>query len=639
MRRVALGVLLGLPGLVLSAGGQTATPAPQVFRTSVDMITLDVSVLDRDRRPVRGLSAADFTVLENGRPLKIVAFSEVALPDRLVSVAPWVNDVAPDVVTNRFEPDRLIVLLLDDWNVATNPADVLQTKRIAHAILDELGATDYAAVVYTFTHAKSQEFTTDKAKLREAVDRFTSSHFNDPPTGPTLPSMACPHNECVTAALRAVSDVMRDSWPGRRKAIAYISPEGRYTVGPQSIGASDTGLTEPGESANIWDSGPDLARTFRALQMANVNVYQYDPRGLADALTIEIKPNTSSVMGMFADATGGRIVTRTNAPAARVGEMIRETSAYYMLGVEPSAAAGEAFRPVTVRVSNPDLTVRSRTGYFRERLSPDRAAERRSPPVDHAMTAARTITDLPLSLTAAPFATPTGGAVAVVAGLDRTPDMAAADTIEIAARAFDQARGDRLSRGVATARLQLSRNTNATRPVHYDLGNRLDLPPGRYEVRVVASSGTTGTIGSVLTYVTVPDFAKQPFTASGLVLAHVPFRRATGRDPLGDLLPFTPTTVRTFREDDEIAAVMRLYQAPNHEGPIDVVAEIRNDADAVVVDHAEQISADRTQRTPRTSEYRLDVPLASLDPGEYLLAIQATSGAVTVTRQLRFRVE
>jgi hypothetical protein len=38
-------------------------PGPQAtFRTGIDVIQIDVSVLDRDRRPVHGLAAADFTV-------------------------------------------------------------------------------------------------------------------------------------------------------------------------------------------------------------------------------------------------------------------------------------------------------------------------------------------------------------------------------------------------------------------------------------------------------------------------------------------------------------------------------------------------------------------------------------------------
>jgi hypothetical protein len=62
---------------VPSAEQQPAPAQLPPFRVGVDALQLDVSVLDRNRRPVRGLTAADFTVLEDGKPSRIVAFSAV----------------------------------------------------------------------------------------------------------------------------------------------------------------------------------------------------------------------------------------------------------------------------------------------------------------------------------------------------------------------------------------------------------------------------------------------------------------------------------------------------------------------------------------------------------------------------------
>jgi hypothetical protein len=51
---------------------QLPNPDPRrpqaTFRAGVDLIQIDVSVLGRDRRPVRGLTAADFSLLEDGQP-------------------------------------------------------------------------------------------------------------------------------------------------------------------------------------------------------------------------------------------------------------------------------------------------------------------------------------------------------------------------------------------------------------------------------------------------------------------------------------------------------------------------------------------------------------------------------------------
>ncbi len=47
----------------LPAQGQSERPQ---FRTGVELLQLDVAVLDSKRQPVSGLTAADFTVLDNG---------------------------------------------------------------------------------------------------------------------------------------------------------------------------------------------------------------------------------------------------------------------------------------------------------------------------------------------------------------------------------------------------------------------------------------------------------------------------------------------------------------------------------------------------------------------------------------------
>ena len=79
-RVAALTVVVILAGLAL--GAQQTPPPEQLpsFRASVDLIDIDVSVLDKHRRPVQGLTAADFTVLEDGKPRPVVAFTPVDLP-------------------------------------------------------------------------------------------------------------------------------------------------------------------------------------------------------------------------------------------------------------------------------------------------------------------------------------------------------------------------------------------------------------------------------------------------------------------------------------------------------------------------------------------------------------------------------
>ena len=92
---------------------QDPIPPQVTFRTGIDLIQVDVSVLDKDRHPVRGLTAADFILLEDGKPRPIVSFAEIHVPAPIVPPTGWMADVAPDVVTNTHPTGRLVVIAHD----------------------------------------------------------------------------------------------------------------------------------------------------------------------------------------------------------------------------------------------------------------------------------------------------------------------------------------------------------------------------------------------------------------------------------------------------------------------------------------------------------------------------------------------
>ena len=94
------------------AGQQESRPQ---FRTGVELVQLDVTVLDNQRRPVTGLSASDFTVLDDGVETPIRAFTPVELARPLAAPPVWAGDISPDAVTNQAtrEDGRLLVILLD----------------------------------------------------------------------------------------------------------------------------------------------------------------------------------------------------------------------------------------------------------------------------------------------------------------------------------------------------------------------------------------------------------------------------------------------------------------------------------------------------------------------------------------------
>ena len=156
-----------------SAPQNPLQPVP-LFRSRVDLVVLDVSVLDGERRPVRGLTAQDFAIVEDGRPQTIAMFSAIDLPDPPAPTAPWLRDVAPDVRRNEDDArGQLVVLLLDDAN-PMSLEDAQHVRTYGRSVIERLGPNDLAAVAFVADARSGQEFTRDRARLLAAVDRFTS---------------------------------------------------------------------------------------------------------------------------------------------------------------------------------------------------------------------------------------------------------------------------------------------------------------------------------------------------------------------------------------------------------------------------------------------------------------------------------
>ena len=128
-----------LVGVVFAQNPPTQSP---VFKSKVEVVQLDVSVLDKQRQPVRGLTQADFTILEDGQSQKVTAFSAVDVPVKPPPpTAKWMREVSIDIQTNEPEQNpegRLFVLILDDGLIPADPGAIANAKRIGRAIVDRL---------------------------------------------------------------------------------------------------------------------------------------------------------------------------------------------------------------------------------------------------------------------------------------------------------------------------------------------------------------------------------------------------------------------------------------------------------------------------------------------------------------------
>ena len=394
MRRLACvaSALVAFCLLVLHAQAPTTQRPTSTFRGGTELLLVDVSVLDTARHPVRDLEAADFTVLVDGKVRPVVAFNAVDVPPpppEPAGEAPWVRDVAPDVVTNEKKPGRVFVILLDDYSMSAGRVDVagiIKARQVAYGVVDAMGPDDRAAVVMPeFGHA-SQDFTSDRQLLRTAIEK--AALFPSGGTGQEDTDGPCDCGACNLQVLDRIAQAMR-TLPEQRKVLFHISAGS--VIAPAELPTTATSRGRKEHCAMIRREA--AADAIRHAQLANVTIEAFDPRLLSltarnwatpsgnsiqDARAVLYDPavQRTQFLRTVAEQTGGRAFVNNNDIDREVPAVIAETSAYYLLGVErPSPSAGKQ-HSVQVRVNRKDVDVRTRTGYTDETEQERQAAAR-----------------------------------------------------------------------------------------------------------------------------------------------------------------------------------------------------------------------------------------------------------------------
>jgi VWFA-related protein len=132
-----------------AAAAQSVQPA-QRFQTSAEVIIIQASVKDSNGRPVRGLTAADFEVLDNGVAKTVLSLQ--ADTDAPLSVA-------------------FLVDMSGSMAIGSKRA---MARRTFHALLSHLrrGADEVAVFTFDAKLHERQPFTQSLERLGEALDDF-----------------------------------------------------------------------------------------------------------------------------------------------------------------------------------------------------------------------------------------------------------------------------------------------------------------------------------------------------------------------------------------------------------------------------------------------------------------------------------
>jgi VWFA-related protein len=402
-----------------------------VVRVNTRLVLVDVVATDHKGAPVEGLTAQDFTVLEDGRPqqLRNFSFQKPNTVSSRGSAAP--RKLAPNVFTNvpGYKPEgALNVILLDSLNTTTLNQAVLHDNLLK--VMQKL-PNDRPIAVYALGRQLTllQDFTTDPALLQTAVKAIKdkNSTLLENPTG-TLRTQWVPP---------AIAQQMPDGMLQRVKEFAEASAVSAtdlrvlYTLDAlQSLARSLAAY--PGRKNLIWvsESFPlviiadpggiamragsadrnytvQLARTADILTSAQIAVYTMDIRGITNQSTYSASglSSTTDVVGRplsdpnnqqeqtrhdtdetqsgratendVSQRTGGESFHNTNDFAKVILKSIEDGSTYYTLAYSPENRNWDGrYRKIQVKTGRSGIKLRYRTGYL---ASDPRAFEKQDP--------------------------------------------------------------------------------------------------------------------------------------------------------------------------------------------------------------------------------------------------------------------
>ena len=679
-----------------------AAAAAQQFRSSIELVHLDVSVLDASRRPVTGLTAADFTILEDGQPRPVEAFAAVTLPPPAKKDdAPWSRTVSPDVQLNepvRAPEGRLFVLVIDDALIPGDPAIVAAARRIGDTAIARLSPGDQMAVVFTAGRRGAQNFTSDHSKLRAAVASFQpgmARHVMGWDLATWNEEKQIWERQVDADAgyragsLRTLEDVTTSlaAAPQRRKAVIFLSPG----VFADSEAGAGVRLASPGESMQIRDSNAALvgrlAPLYRRLRAANITLYTVDPAGLggmeayvaraagsiaaiatakesSGAFTDWFNPSSPpravdlarrmaqvqlDFMKSAAENTGGLAVLDTNDVEGGINRIFDENTSYYLLGFSPPAThrPGSLHR-LEVKVSRPGMTVRTRSGYEVPAPAPPAPSPGAPGETKSAQPEAMAVAisgpvprgTLPMRVALAPFKSPAGSPSAAIVIVTLGLEHKAGGSSE---QSFELELRAFTVEGASSAGERRT-GTLTLRPpppgeAAADLLSTLALGHGRYELRIGARLSPAAIEGSIFADLEVPEFAKDPVSLSGVLMETTPGGNAGPLGALKDLVAVVPTTRREFTlADKQVRAFLRVYQGGSS-APAPVTLRVS------VRNQAQELVYNYPHRLAparfagdREEEFVFDLPMNALRPGSYLLTFEAVAGTARALRQVRFAI-
>jgi VWFA-related protein len=646
-----------------SAGSQTP-----VFRSGTNLVLVDVVVRDRNGAVVRGLTADDFQLLEDGQPQQIqsFAFEEIGTQARPMTTAGLLSSAGnssgpvrilesaasnaqPSVApldTTDLAGHRLLVIVFDtssmqpeDVQLAIDAANTWVANHMTDADLVALATVGSNLNVLT-------DFTTDKEAVQTALrklsaadgiapdaldastaatdDASTTATDDSTATDPGMQELDTFNNDVRLRALTTLAEMLTPLQ--QKKAILYFSS---------------------GMARNGTDNQVELRKAVNAAVRANIAIYPADARGLQAVVPGGSARNRSQGgLGAFsgravsdqftqlaaqqetlqtlASDTGGTAFTDTNDFGEAFSRITRDISAYYILGFSSNNPAKDGrFRRLTVKLrTRSALKVESREGYYADRDFAHTAKGDREVLLREQLAAALPATDIPVYMTSGWFRLASDRyfvPLSVALPGNAVPSSDDRTTLDVAGAIRDE-------RGLPVAQIRdtltvpkAAAGSLGARQVLYETG--VSLPPGRFSAKVVVRENSGGLMGTFETRIVVPDLKHSPVKVSSVVISTqlqaAPVKKT--QNPLvRDNTELVPNLTHIVGRDQKLYLYYEVYDPAQANGAPQLATSLtfyHAGVKAFETPIVERTSLDAADR--HAAIFQFEVPPGSLKPGLY----------------------
>jgi VWFA-related protein len=343
------GPVVPLPGAASPGGEAPGAPSPDAFSSGV---RLNIVVTDHSGAPIPGLTASDFTILDNNQPSKILSFH---------AYGPGVQPTDPPVQ---------VIILFDTVNTDFNA--VSYTRQQVENFLRLNGghlAVPVSLVWLTNTGVEPQGAPTLDGNALATVLDGSEARLR------TINRSAGAYGaiERFELSSRALDGIARSEVkiPGR-KLVIWAGPGWPMLDGP-NINLSNKG------QQSLFGEIVELSTLLRIAQIDVYSIAQGIPgpetflyesflKGVKKASQANI-PNLG--LGVVAVQSGGVVIPPSNDVTGSLSACVRDAATYYTVSFEtPPADGPDDYHKLEVHIDRPGLTARTNTGYYDQPTRP-----------------------------------------------------------------------------------------------------------------------------------------------------------------------------------------------------------------------------------------------------------------------------